>query len=222
MDVRRLKDDELYHHGVKGQRWGIRRYQNPDGSLTPAGMARYAEKTNKEFAKARKDYLDANKLARKGRVEIDNDVEYKFYDESNAFDKIVDESGIKYDSDTLDLGIGQIYLLNRGINPNTYAKQLKAKQEKYEQMVREYRTIPVTDTPNILGEKMTHESIYLMDTKDDAGLWDYDGLKGAYAEDDEIFERLAKTAKKHLDKNGEPIIKKTRGIRGQEWGNRKK
>ena len=29
--------NELYHHGVKGQRWGVRRYRNADGSLTPAG-----------------------------------------------------------------------------------------------------------------------------------------------------------------------------------------
>lgn len=35
--------DELYHHGVKGQRWGIRRYQNKDGSLTPAGKKRYSD-----------------------------------------------------------------------------------------------------------------------------------------------------------------------------------
>lgn len=32
---------ELYHHGVKGQKWGVRRYQYADGSLTPAGKRRY-------------------------------------------------------------------------------------------------------------------------------------------------------------------------------------
>ena len=32
--------DELYHHGIKGQRWGVRRYQNPDGTLTAAGKRR--------------------------------------------------------------------------------------------------------------------------------------------------------------------------------------
>ena len=34
--------DELYHHGIKGQKWGIRRYQNPDGSLTNEGRAKYS------------------------------------------------------------------------------------------------------------------------------------------------------------------------------------
>lgn len=32
---------ELYHHGINGQKWGQRRFQNPDGSLTPAGRERY-------------------------------------------------------------------------------------------------------------------------------------------------------------------------------------
>lgn len=37
---------ELYHHGVKGQKWGVRRYQYADGSLTPAGRKRYANLQN--------------------------------------------------------------------------------------------------------------------------------------------------------------------------------
>ena len=35
-----ISDDELYHYGIKGQKWGVRRYQNKDGSLTPAGKKR--------------------------------------------------------------------------------------------------------------------------------------------------------------------------------------
>lgn len=32
--------DYIYHHGIKGQKWGVRRYQNPDGTLTSMGKAR--------------------------------------------------------------------------------------------------------------------------------------------------------------------------------------
>lgn len=36
-----MDNTKLYHHGIKGQKWGIRRFQNKDGSLTPAGKERY-------------------------------------------------------------------------------------------------------------------------------------------------------------------------------------
>lgn len=47
-------NNELYHHGILGMKWGVRRYQNKDGSLTPAGKKRYAtdSMTNEELRSA--------------------------------------------------------------------------------------------------------------------------------------------------------------------------
>lgn len=49
-----IKDGELYHWGVKGMRWGVRRYQNADGSLTDAGKRRVQKQRVKNLKKARK------------------------------------------------------------------------------------------------------------------------------------------------------------------------
>ncbi len=40
-------ESELYHHGILGQKWGVRRYQNYDGSLTEAGKRRLEKKDTK-------------------------------------------------------------------------------------------------------------------------------------------------------------------------------
>ena len=43
-------NDFLAHHGIKGQKWGIRRYQNPDGTLTAEGRERYKEVFKNSFS----------------------------------------------------------------------------------------------------------------------------------------------------------------------------
>ena len=47
--------NELYHHGVKGMKWGVRRYQNKDGSLTLEGKKKEYKKSLKTDKKIRRD-----------------------------------------------------------------------------------------------------------------------------------------------------------------------
>lgn len=59
---------ELYHYGVKGMHWGVRRYQNADGSLTAAGRARYNTGSAKGY-KGASNSNEAWKAQRKRVIE---------------------------------------------------------------------------------------------------------------------------------------------------------
>lgn len=58
------KTDELYHHGVLGMKWGVRRYQNKDGSLTARGKKRRQMSA---------DAAEVSKLKKKRVYEMSND-----------------------------------------------------------------------------------------------------------------------------------------------------
>lgn len=57
-----MENNSLYHHGVRGQRWGVRRYQNKDGTLTPLGKKRLD-----------RDIRENNAKKKDNRISIDPD-----------------------------------------------------------------------------------------------------------------------------------------------------
>lgn len=72
---------ELYHSGIKGMRWGIRRYQNKDGSLTPAGKKRYAKLEaemdklgGKSPEKKLSEMTDEEVVAKTNRMRLENNL----------------------------------------------------------------------------------------------------------------------------------------------------
>jgi len=70
MEVKIKMDNELYHHGILGMKWGVRRYQKRDGTLTNAGKKRYDDEMKKlnineedfEFAKKKFKTKRVNRL----------------------------------------------------------------------------------------------------------------------------------------------------------------
>ena len=50
---------ELYHHGIKGQRWGVRRYQNPDGTLTDLGKKKASYR---QIKNDKREYIKSHEI----------------------------------------------------------------------------------------------------------------------------------------------------------------
>ena len=83
--------DELYHYGIKGQKWGVRRFQNADGTLTTKGKKRYAKELRTQLrtsgVEGKQWYEMSNDLARSDKFK--SALGNKFNDISKARDEYV-------------------------------------------------------------------------------------------------------------------------------------
>ena len=85
---------ELYHWGKKGMKWGVRRYQNKDGSLTDAGKKRYARDADEKGYKKQDDNGTYYKtVGKKGRREtLDTDANRYVKEDLTRSKRLIDET----------------------------------------------------------------------------------------------------------------------------------
>lgn len=138
--------DDLYlaHHGIKGQRWGVRRYQNPDGSLTPRGKKRYAKSIGyidyaKQVTKDARDALNEDYALAQNNYIATRDIKKKLIDSgahtNETFNKMYPnwDIGTNYDKRRAKFmrdKINQIDVLNKKINDIDVTAQSYRKTKK--------------------------------------------------------------------------------------------
>lgn len=130
---KRMTESELYHYGIRGQKWGVRRYQNSDGSLTPAGKKRYENADGSLNDAGRKFYAARDAERRAGRTSStsarDTALAEKLAREDNVARKVMSEydknhpSKLKSAKDAVDSA-------SEGVNRlSNLEKQTRGKQK---------------------------------------------------------------------------------------------
>lgn len=109
-----MENNELMHYGVKGMKWGYRRYQNADGSLTKSGQKRISKKYKKLVTKGdnelqkqhqsmyMKSYNKAADIMNNGKIDKFNKEQAKKYGKDFAKRDGYEEDYIKMFNDELD------------------------------------------------------------------------------------------------------------------------
>jgi len=124
MVIRRLPNNELYHHGIKGQKWGVRRYQNADGSLTDKGRLKYTLKEREDSLGKVSTMSDEQLTSSIKRMQLEK--QYRTVTKENI------DTGKKYLNSTLKtvgkvalgaaIGVGAVLLIRQAITNQRSAK----------------------------------------------------------------------------------------------------
>lgn len=199
--------DELYHHGIKGQKWGIRRFQNPDGTLTAAGRERYNQEDDKAYV-----------YNKRGERVYDTSKAQQAYESTrNSLSKKSYETVEQEWSSTLN----DIYDSNYQQLPKKEQEKIKAGNERINQLMGERSEIfssirseeAAKRTPSVLRQifesdkavRNRNDEIHKAATERANKNDDYKRINKEIAE---ISAKLAKTKNRYRDVSMQKILNK--------------